>query len=146
MTRELCEREDELLDALERSYVGHELAAHIDACASCRELHLVAGAVLDERAHAMIEAPVPSAGAMWLRIRVRERHEAEARARQSLLIGQAATLLIGFALVISFFGGDLAVEFRSLVTSIRLSTPLLLALATWIIGAPIAGWVAIRQK
>jgi hypothetical protein len=48
--------------------------------------------------------------------------------------------------VISFFGNDVAFAVRSLIATIRVSTPLLLALATSVLVAPIAGWVALRQK
>lgn len=146
MSAERCPREDELLDALGRAFVGGELEAHVASCLSCGELRIVAGALLDDRARAIAEAPVPSAGTMWWRMRVRRRHELEAATRRSLLIGQAATLAIALALVISFFGTDVAFAVRDLVATIRLSTPLLLALATWVLVAPIAGWVALRQK
>ena len=146
MSADRCHREDELLEALGRSLVGPELESHVASCASCSELRLVAGALLGDRAQAMMEAPVPSSGTMWWRMRVRHRHELEARARRSLLIGQAATLLIAIALVVSFFGTDVAVELRHLVTTIRFSTPLLLAAATSALLLPLAGWVVIRQK
>ena len=146
MSAARCLHEDALLEALGRGFVGAELESHIATCASCAELHLVAATFLDERRTAISEAPVPSSGTMWWRMRVRERQEAEARARQSLLIGQAVTLMVAIGLVISFFGTDLAVSVRQLATTLRLSTPILLALATWIVAAPIAGWVAIRQK
>ncbi|HEX9943009.1 MAG TPA: hypothetical protein VGG03_13405 [Thermoanaerobaculia bacterium] len=107
---------------------------------------MVVGALLDDRAQAILEAPVPSAGTMWWRLRVRQRREAEATARRSLLIGQAVTLAVAIGLVISFFGAGLAFAVRGLIATIRLSTPLLLALATWILAVPIAGWVALRQK
>ena len=141
-----CHREDELLDALGRGYVGEELGAHVASCPSCAELRLVAGALLDERVQAMMEAPVPSAGTMWWRMMVRHRQEAASAARRSLLIGQAMTLVIAAALVLSFFGADVVFGVRELIDTIRLSTPLLLALATWIVAAPVAGWVALRQK
>jgi predicted anti-sigma-YlaC factor YlaD len=141
-----CLREDELLDALERAFLGAELEEHVASCSSCRELHLLAGALLDDRAQTMLEAPVPSAGTMWLRMRVRRRHDAEATARRSLLIGQAATLFVALVLVLSFFGTDVALRVRDLIAAMRLSTPLLAALATSVLVAPIAGWVAIRQK
>jgi len=141
-----CHREEELLEALERGFVGAELEAHVASCRSCSELRVVAGALLDDRAQAIMEAPVPSAGTMLWRMRVRQRQEAEATARRSLLIGQAVTLTIAIALVMSFFGTDLVIAVRDAIATIRLSTPLLLALATWILGAPIAGWVALRQK
>ncbi|HKO55414.1 MAG TPA: hypothetical protein VJ276_06010 [Thermoanaerobaculia bacterium] len=141
-----CHREDELLDALGRGFVGPELEAHVASCEACRELRAVAGALLDDRAVAIMEAPVPSAWTMWWRLRARERQEAEARGRRSLLIGQAMTLMVAIALVLSFFGSDLRFELRNLITTVRLSTPLLLALGTWLLLAPIAGWVAIRQR
>lgn len=141
-----CAREEELLDALGRGFVGQELDSHVTSCPSCSELRLVAGALLDDRAEAMIEAPIPSAGTMWWRMHVRRRHEAQATARRSLLIGQAATLIIALALVVSFFGADITFAVKNMVATIRLSTPLLLALAASLLGAPIAGWVALRQK
>lgn len=146
MSAARCHREDELLDSLGRNFVGPELESHAASCPSCGDLRLVAGAFLDDRAQAMMEAPVPSSGTMWWRMRVRHRHDLQARARRSLFIGQAATLLVAIALVISFFGTDVAAEFRQLATTIDFSTPLLLVAATWLLVVPIAGWVAIRQK
>lgn len=141
-----CPREEEMFEALERGFVGAELDAHAASCASCGELRLVAGAFLDARVEAIAEAPVPSSGTMWWRMRVRHRQEAESAARRSLMIGQAATLLVAIALVVSYFGGEIAFGVRHLVATVRLSTPLLLAVATWVLLAPIAGWVALRQK
>jgi len=141
-----CPRTDELLDALGRRFVGPELAAHVESCADCSELRLVAGALLDERADAIAEAAVPSAAAMWWRMQMRRAEEAQARARRSLLIGQAATLLVAVALAVSLLGGDVAAGVRRVAASIQLSTPWLLLLATWLLATPIAGWVALRQK
>ncbi len=94
----------------------------------------------------MAAAPVPTAAAMWLRMQIRHRQEAQARARWSLLIGQAVTLGIAITLVLSLFGADLAVGVRDLIASIRVSTPLLLAAVTWMLAAPIAGYVATRGR
>jgi len=141
-----CQREDELLDALGRGFIGEELESHVASCSACGELRLVAGALLDDRVEAFKEAALPSAGTMWWRMRVRERHDAEATARRSLFIGQAMTLVVALSLVVLYFGTDVATSVRHLIATIRLSTPLLLAVATWVLIAPIAGWVAIRQK
>ena len=146
MSAERCHREDELLESLGRNFMGPELESHVAACTACSELRLVAGALLDDRVQAMTEAHVPSSGTMWWRMRVRLRLELEARARRSLYLGQAATLLVAIGLVVSFFGSDLAVEVRELVSTVNISTPLLLIAATWALAVPIAGWVAIRQK
>jgi predicted anti-sigma-YlaC factor YlaD len=140
-----CIHEDELLDALERAFIGAELEAHLAACDSCGELRLVAGALLDDRATAMLEAPIPSAGTMWWRMRIRERQDAEATARRSLLIGQAVTVAVAVALVITFFGGEVGHAMLNLISTIRFSTPLLLASAI-LVTLPIAGWVAVRHS
>ena len=141
-----CLYEDELIDSLGRGFIGADLADHVKSCSSCSELQQVAGALLEERIRAITEAPVPSAGTMWWRMQLRHNQEVQATARRSLLIGQAATLVVAIALMVSLFGGEIAVGARHVIASIRLSTPLLLAVATWLLIAPVAGYIAIRQK
>jgi hypothetical protein len=142
----VCEREDELLDALGAGFIGEELESHIVTCAACAELRLVAGALLDERMQAVTEAALPSSGTMLLRMQMRHRQEAQATARRSLLIGQAATLAAAVGLVFLLLGGHLLGEAVTVIASIKLSTPLLLAVAAWLLAAPIAGWMLIREK
>lgn len=141
-----CPREDELLDALGAGFIGDELESHIGTCAACSELRLVAGALLDERTQAVTEAALPSSGTMLLRMQMRRRQEAQSAARRSLLIGQAVTLAAALVLVFTLLGGNLAGEAVNVIASIRLSPPLLLAVAIWLLAAPIAGWVLLRQK
>ena len=141
-----CPREPELLEALERSFVGADLSAHIATCASCHELHTVAAALLEDRAEAMRTAPIPTAGTMWWRMQLRQRHEAAAAARRSLLIGQAVTLTVAIALVISFFGSELASDVRYVASLIHLDLPLVLVVATLALVTPIAGWAAVRER
>jgi hypothetical protein len=142
----LCPREDELLDALGRGLVGPELSAHVAGCGSCSELRVVAGAVLEDRREAIAAAPLPSSGTMLWRMKMRHHQEAQAAARRSLLIGQAATLAVAITLLVALFGTNLAFEAREVIAAIRVSTPLLFTLATWVLVAPIAGYVAMRQK
>lgn len=142
----VCPREDELLDALGAGFIGEELESHIRTCAACGELRLVAGALLDERVQAATEAALPSSGTMLWRMQMRRRQEAQAAARRSLLIGQAVTLAAAVVLVFALLGGNLAGEALNVIASIKLSPPLLLAVAIWLLAAPIAGWVLIRQK
>lgn len=146
MNLETCPRESELLDAHGRGYVGAELAEHVAGCAPCTETHMVVGALLDERVQAFSEAPVPSAGSMLFRMQSRRRREAQTTARRALLIGQALTLVVAIALMVVFFGADIAAGAKELVATIKVSTPLLLTIAASLLLAPIAGWVAIRQK
>ena len=142
----VCPREDELLDALGAGFIGEELESHIATCAACGELRLVAGALLDERVQAVTEAALPSSGTMLWRMQMRRRQEAQSTARRSLLIGQAVTLVAALMLVFTLLGGTLAGEAVNVIASIRLSTPLLLAVAIWLLAAPIAGWLLLRQK
>lgn len=145
MNTAICAREDELLDALGRGYVGEELEAHVEACDSCRELKVVAAAVLDDRAVAMTEAHVPGGGAMLLRMKLREQHEAEARARRSLFIGQGITLGVALIIIAAFLGGPLAEAALRLATALRVSMWLVVTVASAIALAPVAGWVAVRR-
>lgn len=142
----VCQRQDELLDALGAGYIGEELESHIATCADCAELRLVAGALLDERVQAVTEAALPTSGTMLWRMQMRRRQEAQATARRSLLIGQAVTLAAALVLVFTLLGGNLVGEAVNVIASIQLSKPLLLALAAWLLAAPIAGWVLLRQK
>lgn len=146
MRLDRCQSEEELLEALGRGFVSAELEGHLAFCAACSELRMLAGALLDDRAQAIAEATVVPSGTMWWRMRVRHRQEVEATARRSLLIGQGMTLAVAITMVILFFGTDLAFAVRQGIATIRISTPLLLALASWLLAAPVAGWVAIRQK
>jgi hypothetical protein len=144
-----CPRENELLDALGAGFIGEELESHIRTCAACGELRLVAGALLDERVQALAEAAeaaLPSSGTMLWRMQMRRRQEAQAAARRSLLIGQVVTLAAAVVLVFTLLGGTLASEAVNVIASIRLSPPLLLAVGIWLLAAPIAGWMLIRQK
>jgi predicted anti-sigma-YlaC factor YlaD len=141
-----CPREAELLAGLGRGFLGLDVEAHLQECAACRELHLVAGALLDERAAAVAEARVPSAGTVWWRLRLRHRQEAQASARRTLFVGQAVSLAVAVGLLLALFGPALLQVARQLVASIQLSTPLLLALATLLVLAPIGGWFALRAK
>ena len=146
MTAECCGREDELLDALGRGFVGAELASHVEQCAACAETHHVAAALLDDRATAMAAAPIPSAGTMWWRMQARRRHDAEIAARRSLLIGQAATLAVAIVLTFALLGADAAVGIRDAVTSFHVSSRMIVALAVPLLLAPLAGWIAVRAK
>jgi hypothetical protein len=146
MSNELCRYEDELLDALASGYVTPDLQSHVDACSSCSELRLVAGALLDDRREAMSDAAVPSSAMMWRRIQMRDLQHAQSRARRSLLIGQAATLCVALGLMLTFFGSDVFASVREMMFAIRFGTPLLLVIASVLVLAPIGGYVAITQK
>ncbi|HEX2835291.1 MAG TPA: hypothetical protein VHW00_19915 [Thermoanaerobaculia bacterium] len=141
----ICTREDELLDALGRGFVGPELEHHATVCDACRELRSVAGALLDERAVAMSEAPLPSAGTVWFRMQMRHRQETQDAARRSLLVGQAVTIAIALVLAFAVFAPQFVDEMKALA-SVRLSWPIVALLTTSLLLAPIGGWIAIKSK
>ena len=146
MSAERCPREDELLDALGRGFVGAELDEHVTSCALCTELRVVAGTLLDDRTHAVAEAPVPAAGTVLFRMRMRHRKEAQSVARRSLMVGQLVTLGVAVAVVVSLFGTDIAAGVREAIASVHVSTRVVFVVATALLIAPIAGWMALRQK
>lgn len=141
-----CPRENELLDALARNFLGSELEEHVASCSACGELRLVATALLDERSEAHAEANVPASGTMWWRMQIRKRSEIQQTARRSLLVGQTVTLIVAIVLVWTFLGTQVTSAVTTLAASLRMSTPLLIAIATSLLLAPIAGWAALRQK
>ena len=145
MSARICPWEGELLDAMQRGYVGADLEEHIAQCEACLELHTVAGAILNDRSDAIAEAHVPDSGAMLWRMQVRHRREMQAAARRSLLIGQVATVAIAIVLVVSLFGVEIVSGARQLAGVVRVSV-LYIAIAMSVLVIPLAGFVAIRQK
>lgn len=144
MRNDVCLFEDELIDAIGRGFLGSDLEEHIAECEPCAELHLVAGAVLADRAEMIAEAPVPPSGRVWWRMRLRQRQEAEGKARRSLVVGQALTLAVAVSVLIFLFGGDIVVAAREAFYAIKFSA-LLLAAAAVVLMVPIGGWYALRH-
>jgi len=86
MTMRVCERESEVLAAVRGGMwptgCAEELRVHVGGCAKCGELAVVGAAFQAERAAAVMEARVGSAGVVWWRAQVRRRQAAmEAVAR-----------------------------------------------------------------
>jgi hypothetical protein len=146
-----CHREDELLDALGRGYVGAELQAHIDACTPCHELHLIAGGLLDVRTDVVTHAPIPTSGTMLWRMHMRKRRDAQAATRRTLLVGQALSLIVAIGLALAFFGSEIAYGVREGIALLQelpvdnVNVPLVLAIAMSVLLAPIAGWMMVRS-
>jgi hypothetical protein len=79
-------------------------------------------------------------------MQMRRRQEAQSAARRSLLIGQGVTLAVAVVLLFTLLGSQLVGEAVTVIASIQLSPLLLLAMAIWLLAAPIASWMLIRQK
>jgi hypothetical protein len=80
MPKHGCLREDDVLTALQsprwREDSEPSLRAHIDGCASCRQLVDLAEALLDDHHALVAEAQVPSSAIVWWRAQMRSRREA----------------------------------------------------------------------
>jgi predicted anti-sigma-YlaC factor YlaD len=98
MTR-ACAHEDAVLAAAldSTAVMPDDVAAHLESCDSCRDLHTIASALQDDNAVALAEAHVPSAGQTWWRAELRARQEATALATRPITVatGIAAAAVIG---------------------------------------------------
>ena len=100
-----CPREQEVFDAIatgrwpERS--DAELRSHVSACASCGDLAMVAGPLIEARDAAWQDARVPASGTVWWRAQMRARREAARKAARPMTLVQAAGALAGIALLVA---------------------------------------------
>ena len=99
-----CDREQEVLDALQSgrwtSAWGEELRRHVEACAVCAEVVLVAREFLHEAELARTElqqaaAGLPSAGLVWWRAQRAARRAAEQRAAEPIVWVERAASALG---------------------------------------------------
>lgn len=160
-----CPREVEVLEAIESADWSGELQAHCRSCADCRDLAEVASALNDEHAALLAETRVPPAALVWWLAELEGRREAARQVTRPITLIHAlaaactlgVTLSLGKLLIVpgwemvrgwsgtlmeSFFGflpetssaGDAAAGLGPL------GVALLLALASCLIGAPLAAW------
>jgi hypothetical protein len=138
MSRTECPREQEVLDALSSNRwpdrLGGDLSQHVEGCAFCQDLGLVAQALSADFSTAVQEARVPSAGLVWWRAEIRARQDSIQTASRPITlahyIGVACAGLVALALLSLFdFGGLTALSGFSLTGLIPdfLSIPLLFA-------------------
>jgi hypothetical protein len=159
-----CPREADVLEAVG---VGrpHLVQEHLDACPSCAEVALVAGALKRDLEAGCREAHVPSAGAVWWRATIRARAEAARTVSQPITLAQgiagasAVGLAIGFAGAgwrwLQKFGsaGDLILGLDARRDEIAAASalvlqhalPLALGLAACLVIAPLALYFALSD-
>ena len=148
MAKRDCEREFEVLECAGKAQIGDELRAHIDACDSCRELFEVARAVVDDRSVLMRDARLPGAGLVWWRANMRERREAARAAVRAGSVVQVFLLVAAVLIALGVLGISIDVQavWRSIVLSAQTFAIPLLALAAWLILAPVAVYFAVTEK
>ncbi len=103
-----CTRETEVL---ELALIGQwparanaDLRAHVEACALCRDVALVAGAVADDRDQVVPVPQLPDPALLWFRAERRAREEAARRAGLPLLIVPAAMVVAAVVVVARVVG------------------------------------------
>lgn len=140
-----CDREFDVLTAA-TSVAGEELRAHLASCSSCRELYDVARSIADDRANLMRNAPVPGAGLVWWRANMRGQREAARAAVRAGSLVQVALLLAAVIIALATLG--ISVDVHAVARSIAASTVAipLMALAAWLILAPVAVYFAVTEE
>jgi hypothetical protein len=107
MSRAECPREQEVLDALSSNRwpdrAGSDLSNHVEACAFCKDLALVAQALSADFSAAIEQAKVPSAGLVWWRAEIRARQASIQTASRPIALahylGLACAGLVALALL-----------------------------------------------
>jgi hypothetical protein len=137
-----------LLDAIAAGAIGPELRAHADACDSCRELFVVASAVVDDRATLMRSATPPSAGLLWWRMSLREKRETARAAVRTGSFIQFALIAGALAVALAILGisVDVHAVVQAIAASLHASSLPLIALAAWLILAPVAVYFAVTEQ
>lgn len=78
MNRDVCDRELEVMTALETGTWPSDLAAHLATCDACRQVQAI-GEVLLGYAREEADQPLPDAGSLWWLARLDARREARRR-------------------------------------------------------------------
>src|SRR5438477_538386 len=108
----------------------------------------VARAVVDDRSVLMRDARLPGAGLVWWRANMRERREAARAAVRAGSVVQIFLLVAAVLIALGVLGISIDVQavWRSIVLSAQTFAIPLLALAAWLILAPVAVYFAVTEK
>ena len=117
MSRAECAREQEVLDAIAANRwpdrLERDLANHIEGCAFCKDLGIVAEALRSDFSSAIEQARVPTAGLVWWRAEIRARQESLRVASRPIAlayyIGGGCTAILAVTLFMLF-------DFKSLLS------------------------------
>jgi hypothetical protein len=170
MTAWECPREADVLDAVAagrwpegRAGADVELAAHVAACAVCRDLAVVAAALAEEHEAAWTDAAPPPSDVVWWRAQLRARTEAAHAAARPMAVVQgigAVMALVAVVLVLVGYGGALLTAASGLAAAVMgLATRVppgaetaafilrgtLLAVGIWVALIPVAVYLAADE-
>lgn len=162
-----CDREQDVLDAIGAARwpdrCDDELRAHVGSCEVCADLVEILGPMSQERDAAWDSARVPPASVVWWRAQLRARDEALRAATRPLTAVYALALVVIGAIAGGVFvtlfprlrawttaaaqsvQWPAAADLGTLVAPIANSSVALLVLGTWLLLAPLAIWLAVRD-
>lgn len=141
----MCERENELVDALRSGLVNPDLRAHAASCATCGDLIEVAGALLDDRRALMREAKLPGSGLVWWRAAMRDRQETARRALRAARIIQAVLVMIAAGVGIALIGPQ-TIDLSAIVTAIHGFAVPIVAVVGLLILAPVTVYFVVTEE
>jgi hypothetical protein len=103
MTPTECEFEPEVLAAVLQGRwplrVDPQLRTHATACAVCRDVAAIAGAIEDTREEMLAHAVIPGSGRVWWIATLRARREAAAAANRPILVIQSVAFICALCLL-----------------------------------------------
>jgi hypothetical protein len=162
-----CLREEDVLDAVASGRwpdrVAPDLEAHVERCAICADLVVVAGALADEYEVAWREAEPPESQVVWWRAQVRAREQATRAAVRPIAAVQAIALVSTIAVLLAVasamstwpqawanwleaFALLADLEAPGLVTVAGfVQRGVVLALAVWLLLAPVGIYLAVTD-
>ena len=164
-----CTREEAVLEAINDGLwpdrTDAALREHVDACSVCADLAQVAVLLQQERDGALQEARVPSSGLVWWRAQLRARQEAARAAERPIAFVEGLTVACGLGVAFAIFGlaspwvrewtawtVDVIAraipggsEVDMLTATVQGSTLWLVALAAWILLAPLAIYFTVAD-
>jgi hypothetical protein len=168
MKRMTCPREDEIVRSIAAGRwpdgCDDELRAHAGACSLCADLVEVAAAITEDANTSTRDIDLPPAGIVFWRIQRRAREEAARTAVRTVALVQAATVAATALAILAVLGGislfrqDWRASFMHVTSAIHTDAiqiftslvaqwniPLLLAIATCLLLAPIAVYYAVTE-
>jgi hypothetical protein len=157
-----CTREEDVLEAVNEGrwpeQVDASLREHVAACSVCADLTQVAALLREDREGALQDARVPPSGLVWWRAQLRARQEAARAAERPIAFVEGIAVACGLGVAFAVLGlaspwarewaawiadvfarsgaGRPAID--ALLGAMQGSTLWLVALAAWLVLAPLA--------
>jgi hypothetical protein len=162
-----CAREADALAAIARGWwpdrADEELRSHVAGCAACGQVVAVAAPLQEAREITFRSASVPPASLLWWKAQMRARREADVRASRPIALmlavafaGLLAAVLVAARFTVAWLPAWLD-GVGKLVPDVSITLPdaavfaavtrssLILALAAWLVLAPIAIYFAVAK-